>query len=477
MVPRLLRSFLGVLILCGCHRVTGGEAVPSLVGFTLPLEPSPTLRLAVRGVVEGVEAEVTFDPSSPLSVVSSGCGLASTLLSRVTVADAFGPDEVFPLTRVESLHLGAIRFRGFDAALASGKKCLVVLGEAELKELALEINPVARTVHFRPSQSPAQWNAEAQASGNEVLVLPMTKEPRFGWPLLSVRLRQGPAQFDGPMLLSLRESRSRVFEAAARASGLRPGLELLQGLTPVSGQKIPIELTQLRGFVWNELELAPGFGLRVGSIEVEPGEPVHTAQGLIGADVWGRFVTSYDVGSSVLVLRRPEVELSGARTLCKRAGHSSQENCFEVKAQPADGGIDVTAAIWRPLPLGARLSLDVEGGTGNCRIGLSFSPGDRGRSTSHHFPWNKLGAGNAACQEAFYGVTQVSPGLLEEGALPECPGVCAWAKDVLSGRLSCECQPGIRTGDGEAETQLLELFKHALENQRTLREEEPKDPD
>ena len=74
-------------------------------------------------------------------------------------------------------------------------------------------------------------------------------------------------------------------------------------------------------------------------------------------------------------------------------------------------------------------------------------------------------------------MTGVSPGLLEESPLQECPGVCAYARDALSGRLSCECQPGVRTADGEAEKHLLELFKRMLDEQKAPRDVEPKDPD
>ena len=69
------------------------------------------------------------------------------------------------------------------------------------------------------------------------------------------------------------------------------------------------------------------------------------------------------------------------------------------------------------------------------------------------------------------------PAAMEESPLAECPGVCAYARDALTGRLSCECQPGVRTADGDAEKRLLELFKKLLEERRGPKEVEPKDPD
>jgi hypothetical protein len=43
--------------------------------------------------------------------------------------------------------------------------------------------------------------------------------------------------------------------------------------------------------------------------------------------------------------------------------------------------------------------------------------------------------------------------------------------------MSCECQPGARNADGEAEQRLLELFKKALEQMVPAQQPEPKDPE
>ena len=85
-------------------------------------------------------------------------------------------------------------------------------------------------MRFRPSQSKEQWAAEAEASGEDAQVLNLTKDPRYDRPLLPIRVRQGQSTVDVTMLMSLREPRSRVFEDWARAAGLKPGLELLEGL-------------------------------------------------------------------------------------------------------------------------------------------------------------------------------------------------------------------------------------------------------
>ena len=98
---RILTAALVLSLVLSCHRVTGPPGVESLVGLSFPLASSPSLRLAVEGAVDGFEAEVSFDPSQQVSFVTSKCVPSPDLVARVSVPDAFGPDEVFPVT-VES---------------------------------------------------------------------------------------------------------------------------------------------------------------------------------------------------------------------------------------------------------------------------------------------------------------------------------------------------------------------------------------
>lgn len=475
---RGVRRLLVLLLMSACHRELGSRGVDSLVGLTVPLAPSPALRVVVTGAVGDVPAEITFDPAQPVTLVTSRCVDSPPLVARVTVPDPFGPDETFPLSRVVGIKLGEVQLRPVEAALAAGKRCVVVLGAPELKGLALTVNPATRELSLRPSQPRERWVAEAEESGDDVQVLPVAREPRFDWPMLTVRVRQGPQRFDGAFLLSLRDGRSRIYDEAARSAGLRPGLELLEGLPLPEGLVLPPELSSLKGYAWDSFELAPGFGLERGSLEIEAGRAPHVVQGLLGADVWGRFHATLDIGSDVLVLRRPRVFTSGTRARCARGGSTTDEACFEVHSRAMDGGVEVTATVWRALPTGGRLSLDVSGGAGTCHVGVSFAPGDRGRSTQHRFPWPRLGESVPGCNDAaFVGVTGLAPGLFEdEGPLAECPGVCAWARDAMTGRMSCECQPGARSADGSAEKTLLELFKKALEELERQREREPDDP-
>lgn len=480
MMPTVSRALLlSSLFFVGCLRAADtGPRVDSLVGLTVPLASSPAMRVVMHGTVHGEPASVTLDPSQPISFATSACLSGAEPIARVTVPDAFGPDEAYPVAKLVGLSLGGARLRPFNVAHAEGDDCIVVLGGPELADTAIEVNPALRTVRFRASQSRAKWEQEVSDTGDDAQVLTLTREPRTDWPLMTLRLRQGQATFDATVLLSLREPRSLLYEAPARAAGLKPGLELLSGLPLPNGVELPPELSQLKGFAFDSLELARGFGLTDGSVNVEAGAPPHTPQGVLGADVWGRFITVWDVPEGVLVLRRPRVFTSGTQSRCARDGVTSAEACFELHLSHGGGEVGVIATVWSPLSQGAQLSFDLTGGSGTCRVGVTFGPGDRGRSTQHRFPWQKLRESVPGCSdEAFTGVTNVEPGHLEDSPLPECSGTCGFARDAVSGRLSCECQPGVRTADGEAEKRLLELFRRALEKLQAPVETEPADPD
>lgn len=323
------------LAVAGCHRGPGPALVTSLEGLTLPLLGPPTAALAVRGAVDGVEARVQVDPAAPLSVVSRACRFAPPLLARVTVADPFGPDQTFAVTRVEGLRLGGVQLAPFEAALAEGPGCGVVLGAPQLGAVALVVEPAAGQLRFRPSQPRAAWEAEARRAGATVLVA--AREPRHDWPLVGVRVRQGRHRFDGALLLSLRDARSRLFAEAAAAAGLRDAQALLATLPAVDDAPA----AALRGLPFDALELAPGLGRREGVLAVEPGAPPHAAQGLLGRDVWGAFALTYDVREGVLVLGPTPGLPSGptdaaVRRLLARVGAATGAAAEPTEPEPAD---------------------------------------------------------------------------------------------------------------------------------------------
>jgi hypothetical protein len=296
--------------------------------------------------------------------------------------------------------------------------------------------------------------------------------------MLTVQARQGDARFMGPLLFSARESRTRIYDAAARQAGLKHALELLDGLPVPEGLKLPRRLEALKAFAVDTVELAPGFGVSNLMLEPEQGAAPHVPQGLLGADVWGRFDSFIDLSGGVVVLHRPRVLLSGARAQCERGGVVSEESCFELHSQPFDGGVEVGLAVWRALPNGARVTLDLEGAAGApCRVGLTFPATDRGRNASHRLPWARLRDVLPACGEALSHATRATPGLFEDSSLPGCPGTCAFAYELTTGKMTCECQP-TRAGLDEAdEKHLLEQYRQVLQRRPGASDAaEPEDP-
>jgi hypothetical protein len=213
-------------------------------------------------------------------------------------------------------------------------------------------------------------------------------------------------------------------------------------------------------------------------LELEAGAPPHTAQGVLGADVWGRFNTIIDLTSRVVVLHRPRVLMSGERAQCERGGQISEEACFEFVQRKSAQGFEVGAAVWRALPQGAHLTLDLAGvATAPCRVGFTFSPSDRGRSTFHELPWSRLRQVMPECAAALSSATGITPGLFDDAALPGCPGTCAFAQDLETNRLTCECQATHASLDEGAEKELLRLYRSLLEKTRPSAEPEPSDPE
>lgn len=317
--------FLLPLVALGCHRAPAGRPVDSLNGLTLSVSSD----FHAQGTVDDAPAVIVFDPAQSVSFITSKCLSRPTYFARVSVPDPFGHEEAFPLTHVASLQLGATHFRTFDAAVAKGATCTVTLGAPELKGVALEFRSTA--VILRASQSREAWLAETPTS----LVLPLTVDPRFDWPLLTVRIRQGAAQLDAALLVSLREPQSRVFEELANSAGLRRTEDIAQTLAPEK----QAELAALKGYPWDTLQFAPGIGLNEGVIQREEGAPTHALQGLVGVDVWKRLSLTYDVGSALLVIHpqsdRPATTNTAIRRVLQWLSDSEPKSPAK-EAEPID---------------------------------------------------------------------------------------------------------------------------------------------
>ncbi len=454
---------LSLLLTTACARSAGPPALESLIGLEAPLLPGPGLRIAVPGQVFQVPAEVVLDVATPMTLVTAAC-LDSPMVgaARVTIADPMGSDVVFPVTRLAGLTVAGRRLVPMDAGLVEGASCVVVLGADLLSSTAVQLEPSRRVLRFVRSRARDEWVAFAEQLGGEVQVLEVTRDPKHDWPLLAARVTQGEHTFTGAFSLSTRERASRVFEAPMRQAGFTSTADVLQKLE-LPRELLPLELSSFQGMAVDKVELAPGVGTQGLSLTLAKGAPAHGVVGVLAADAWGRFEVTIDVTAGVLLLHRPRLIAAGQRYQCARGAQApTEDSCFELQQVGAGAGLLVTATVWRPLLEGGRLYLDFPGVTPACRIGFTFDSGDRGRSTQHVVPWSRLFETLKPCAQALSTAREVSLSLFEDSPLRECPGVCAFAQDLRSGRVSCECQPGPLGLPAEAERQVLERLRGTL---------------
>jgi hypothetical protein len=90
-------------------------------------------------------------------------------------------------------------------------------------------------------------------------------------------------------------------------------------------------------------------------------------------------------------------------------------------------------------------------------------------------PWSRLFETMKTCAESVAPAPQVSLGLFEDAPLPECPGTCAFAQDLRSGRVNCECQPSTGALSTETQRVLLERLRGLLQREKPANPE-PADP-
>lgn len=486
--PTLMKStskmLLAGLLLCGCARGLGDGAPASLVGLTLPLLPSPSVRLSVAGAVGEQFAEIEFDVSAAITLFSSGCVESPTFTGgHVKLTDPLSgrADEAFDVVKLDGVRVGSVQLKPLEAAMINAKRCVVVLGLDVLSPLAFTVRASTREVSFMPSRSKKEW-LEVRDKEPFAMVLEVTREPKHDWPLLPVRIHQGPSTMTATFMLSTADRFSRVFAGSARKQGLRPGVEVLRQLMqgqPLESRWIPVELEAYSGFPYERFELAPGFGTGSGTLDVIEGDAPQSTMGTISADVWGRFEMTYDVQAGFLRLSQPGLHREGARFTCDAPGvEASETNCFELHSRKTDDGLSTVTSLWRPLEKGARLYFDTTGPvTPPCRIGVTFSEGSSGRSTQHLFPWQRLSQVMPECAEALNQATGVTFGLFEEGPMPECSGVCGFIQDLRSGRVSCECQPRSGGTGSDLELKFFELYRKWLSVDSTVPDIEPADPE
>lgn len=431
----------------GCHRGAtpspqASRAAPSsLVGQTLPLLTSPSLRLVVRGVLGEQAVPVSLDVSRPLSTAATSCfGEAPPKVEgTVRAPEPSGGARDWPVAKLRGLRLGDVALPPRAVGLSGEKVCSVTLGMDVLGPYALTVDPVRREVVFSPSRPREAYAAELAAAGSdpavETVLVELVREPSGDWPLLAARVTQDEARLTGPFILGSREPFSRLATRGAEAEGLRP-LETRAGLPPRAFEVDSVEVTREVG---------------VGPLTVEAGPWSAVASlGRLGPDVWGRFRATVDVQGQALVLQRPRVEGEPGRQRCGRAGVEGfrQEACFALHGRAEPGGAQVlTASVFMDLPEGGKLYLEPLGADGKrleamCRVGFVFAPGGRGVSMQNRVPWPSVARSLPECHAELSEAKGYALALFEDRALPECSGrTCAFVQDLRTRRTACECQP------------------------------------
>ncbi len=442
-----------LLVLAGCHRGAGpaapSEAPGNLVGQTLPLLPSPNLRLVVEGQLNGRAVPVVLDVSRALSAVSSGCWdekkPAPPVVGNARVPDVYaGPGGLrdWPLIRVTGLRVGRVALGPRGMGLTGERACAVTLGADVLSPYAFTVDPLRREVSFEKSRPRAEYLAQAAAPGadpaEEVHWLELPRDPVGDWPLLAARVKQGEKTLTGPFVLGTREPFSRLSVGVAEAQGVQP-LEATAGLPP-------------RAYAVDTVEVSSDVGVKPVVLEAGVGWRNPSTLGRLGPDVWGHFRATVDVQGDTLVLRRPRVQVAEGHQRCMRPGAQTpedlrEESCFGLHVRRGeDGRMAVTGAVFRDLPEGGRLHLELLGEDGkpltlDCQVGFSFAPTSRGVTTQHLVPWPRLAQAMPECSEALKSVHGYSLALFEEGQLQECPNACIFVHQPSTRRTICECQP------------------------------------
>ena len=146
------RARLGALLglLAGCHPARLPAAAPpapgGLAGQVLPLLPSPHLRLAVEGHLDGRPVAVVLDVARALSAVSSGCWdeqrPVPPVMGSARVPDAAalpGNLRDWPLVRVVDLRVGSAALGPRGMGLTGERACAVTLGADVLAPYALTV--------------------------------------------------------------------------------------------------------------------------------------------------------------------------------------------------------------------------------------------------------------------------------------------------------------------------------------------------
>jgi hypothetical protein len=468
------------LLFAACTRDTRPPPTDDLEGLKLELSPGPT-RFVTAGAVDSTAAEIGLEVGSPLSTATAGCFEDGPRVEgQVKTAFPDGSGKTLPELTLRGLTFGGRRYVPFKVALVEGTSCKVTLGLDVLLGWALHFDLARRQVEFSRSKARAEYEAAPLApaeDGWETHLLEVTRDPTGDWPMLAMRVKQADQTLTAPFLLSTLEALSRVSSTAARGAGLRAGKELFDGLPIPEGVMLPDSLVLTDVVAADALELSPGFGLSARTLRVDSKWQGKGVAGVLAGDVWGRFNAVVDVGAGVLWLKRPRVVESGPVQHCIRSGLTGEESCYQLAARSSAQGLEAAVVLWRALPAGGRLYLELEGQQASpCRIGFSFANADRGSSAHFVFPWGQLVDSMPACGAVLKSARGASLALYDDAPLPQCPGTCAFAEELLTHRVTCACETGGELN--EADRTLLKLYKMLLDQELKKRERatEPAEP-
>lgn len=473
-------ALAAVLLLASCVRDTRPPPTDDLTGLKVSLAPGP-MRLMADGSVFAVPAKIFFDVGSPLSTATTGCFSEGPFVEgQVETGFPDGTRRALPELTMKGLTFGGLRYVPVKVGLEDGKDCSVVLGMNVLLPWALQVDLARRELTFLKSATRADYQARAleqAAEGWETHQLELTRDPVGDWPMLALRVKQADEALVAPLVVSTREAITRVSSTAVRAAGLRVGRELFDGLPVPEGIVLPPSMVVTDVVATDGLELSPGFGVTAHSLRLDSKWQGKGVAGVLGGDVWGRFDAVIDVQGGVLWLKRPRVMESGTVQRCVRGAVTGEEGCYELFSKATPQGLEAAVTLWRSLPAGGRLYLDVTGESAPpCRIGFSFGASDRGASAHFLFPWGRMSESMPECAAAFTQAKGAVFSMYEEGPLMQCPGTCAFAEDPLTRRISCACDAGGELT--ETDRALLRLYKMLLEQEQKKRDRasEPADP-
>jgi hypothetical protein len=480
----ILDLALGLLLASGCARSVAPEPRDELVGFESALVLSGGVQAAVPGSVQGRPAEIVLELADPISSVTRSCFEGTPPETRATVRYPSwrGGFLQAPEIELSGARIGQRRLGPLRAALIDGDPCRVTLGSDVLARYAVWIDPASRTLRLLASRDRAAYEAEMRSAqaGEEASLIEVERDPSSDWPMLTIRARQGRQALIGPVVLTTGSEDSVFSRASASSARIRPGPALLREIEVPPGVELPASVGG-DAVELDVLELAPGISVRNAAVRTDP-DWKGTAHGTLGGDVWGRFRVVLDARSGVLLLRRPRLVAGKGRQRCGAA--ATEEACVELHQRASAQGVELIATVWRDLPEGASVHLEVldaQGAPlgGSCRTGFSFMRTGRGVSSAHRLPWSELSKSVPRCAQALAGANSVRFSLWQDEPVEACPGACAFVQDLEVGRVSCECH-GTGAGPiGQAERRLLETYQELMrrgKREKPLSSDEPSEP-